>query len=322
MSAGSYDAVLLLAFGGPRAPEEIRPFLDRVLIGRAVAPGRIEAVAHHYEAVGGRSPLADITLLQARALERLLEQMGHPIPVCVGFRHSTPYIPESLAQMSAAGAKRALVFILSSHRTEASWERYQENIAEARAALGDNAPAVDYCPGWHDHPLFIETWANQIGNELDAIAPERRKDVALIFTAHSVPAAMAARSPYVAELEASCRLVAQGLGRERWSLAYQSRSGNPRDPWLEPDIAQALRAAAGAGVKEVVVAPIGFVADHVEVLYDLDIEARKIAEEHGLKFHRAGTPNDHPLFIRMIADVVDKQLSAVSGQRSAKKSSD
>src|SRR5204863_7824496 len=132
------------------------------------------------------------------------------------------------------------------------------------------APAIAYSPGWHDHPLFIETWINQIANELEKIAPERRKEAALIFTAHSVPTAMAARSPYVAELEASCRLVAGSLGHERWSLAYQSRSGSPREPWLEPDITKALRDAANGGAEKVVVAPIGFVADHVEVLYDLD----------------------------------------------------
>ncbi|HTM08418.1 MAG TPA: ferrochelatase [Verrucomicrobiae bacterium] len=304
-----YDGILLLAFGGPRAPEEIRPFLDRVLTGRSAPPGRIDEVVHHYQAVGGCSPLSDITLLQANALERLLEQMGRAIPVHVGFRHSKPYIQESLAKMSGEGVKRVLAFILSSHRTEASWERYQENVREARDALAGKAPAVDYCPGWHDHPLFLETWANQIANELDKTTADRG-EVALIFTAHSVPTAMAERSSYVAELEDSCRLVAKGLGRDRWSLAYQSRSGNPREPWLEPDIAQALRFAAAHGVKAVVVAPIGFVADHVEVLYDLDIEARKIAEESGIKFYRAGTPNDHPLFIRMIADVVERKLSA------------
>jgi ferrochelatase len=305
-----YDAILLLAFGGPRSPDEIRPFLDRVLTGRAAAPGRSEEVARHYEAVGGCSPLPDITLQQAHALERLLEELGHRLPVYVGFRHSAPFILESLVKMSADGVRRVLAFILSSHRTEASWERYQANIAEARAGLGDSAPVVDFCPGWHDHPLFIETWANQIANELDNIAPERRRDAALIFTAHSVPTAMAARSPYVAELEETCRLVAESLGRERWSLAYQSRSGNPRDPWLAPDIAEALRAAACAGAQDVVVAPVGFVADHVEVLYDLDMEAKAVAKESGMKFFRAAAPNDHPLFIRMIADIVERKLSA------------
>jgi protoporphyrin/coproporphyrin ferrochelatase len=309
MSAAASDAVLLLAFGGPRAPEEIRPFLHSVVAGRPVPLERIEAVAHHYEAVGGRSPLPDITLRQARALERRLKDAGHPVPVCVGFRHSKPFIAETLAEMSAAGIKRAAGFILSSHRTEASWERYQENVAAARASLGGDAPDVDYCPGWHDHPLFIETWTNQVADELAKIPPERRGDAALIFTAHSIPTAMAERSPYVAELEASCRLVAETLGHERWSLAYQSRSGSPREPWLEPDIGDALRDAANSGVKDAMIAPIGFVADHVEVIYDLDIEARNIAAENGIAFFRAAAPNDHPLFIRMIAEIVERQLS-------------
>ena len=303
-----YDAVLLLAFGGPGGPEEVRPFLERVLSGRAAPPGRIEEVARHYEAVGGRSPLPDITMLQAQALADVLKQLRINLLVYVGFRHCSPSIPETLAKMSTDGIERALAFILSSHRTEASWERYQKNIAEARSGLGGKAPVIDYCPGWHDHPLFIETWADQIEDELEKIAPERRRDAVLIFTAHSIPTAMAEHSPYVAELEASCRLVAAGLGHARWSLAYQSRSGSPREPWLEPDIGRALRDAARDGVKDAIVAPIGFVADHVEVLYDLDIEAKAIANEHGVDFYRAAAPNDHPLFIRMIADVVEAAL--------------
>ncbi|SRR5581483_5979875 len=309
-----YDAVLLLAFGGPGDENEIRPFLERVLAGRPVPRARIEEVAHHYEALGGRSPLPDITRLQAHALAEVLKQLGLEVPVYVGFRHSAPFFLESLATMSAEGVVRALGFILSSHHTEASWERYQKNIADARAGLG-NAPAVDFCSGWHDHPLFIETWVDQIEDELEKIAPERRRDAALIFTAHSIPTAMAARSPYVAELEASCRLVAEGLGHARWSLAYQSRSGDPREPWLEPDIGPALREAAREGAQDVIVAPIGFVADHVEVLYDLDIEAKAIAMKTGIAFYRAVAPNDHPLFIRMIADVVEKQF-LIAGERS------
>ncbi|HKA31706.1 MAG TPA: ferrochelatase [Candidatus Binatia bacterium] len=308
MSASlAYDAVLLLAFGGPGDKNDIRPFLERVLAGRPVPPGRIEEVAHHYESLGGRSPLPDITQLQAQALADVLKQLGLEIPVYVGFRHSAPYILQTLAKMSAEGVARALGFILSSHRTEASWERYQKNVADARAGLAA-APTVDYSPGWHDHPLFIETWVDQIEDEVEKIAPERRRDAALIFTAHSIPTAMAERSPYIAELEASCQLVAAGLGQARWSLAYQSRSGSPREPWLEPDIGRALRDAARDGVKDAIVAPIGFVADHVEVLYDLDIEAKAVANRHGIEFYRAVAPNDHPLFIRMIADVVEKAV--------------
>jgi ferrochelatase len=308
----SYDAVLLLAFGGPTAPEEIRPFLARVLRGHPVPAARIEEVVHHYEAVGGRSPLNDITVLQARALEAILKQLGFPLPVYIGLRHARPFISETLDRMEDRGARRALGFILSSHRTEASWQRYQQTVADARNEIGASAPTVDYCPGWHSHPLFIQVWTEQIEEEIEKLEVPGRPNVPLIFTAHSVPVAMAANSSYCAQLQESCALVAARLDHPRWSLAYQSRSGNPREAWLEPDVSTALRDIAAEGAREVIVAPIGFVADHVEVLYDLDIEAKRIAEKLGLEFFRASAPNDHPTFIRMMADVVEAALSGKS----------
>ncbi|HEY3305343.1 MAG TPA: ferrochelatase [Candidatus Binatia bacterium] len=305
-----YDAVLLLAFGGPTAPEEIRPFLGRVLSGHPVPQARIEEVVRHYEAVGDRSPLNDITFLQARALEDILKQLGLPLPVYVGFRHARPLIPETLDRMEDRGVRRALGFILSPHQTEASWQRYQETVAEARSEIGASAPAIDYCPGWHSHPLFIQVWADQIEEEMEKAT--KRSNIPLIFTAHSVPAAMAERSPYVEEIQESSSLVAARLDHPRWSIAYQSRSGNPGEVWLEPDILTALQSVAAEGATEVIVAPIGFVADHVEVLYDLDIETKQNAEKLGLKFLRAGAPNDHPTFIRMMADVIEATLSGNS----------
>jgi ferrochelatase len=309
----SHDAVLLLAFGGPAAPEDIRPFLARVLRGHPVPPERGEEVARHYEAVGGRSPLNDITFLQARALGKILKQLKLPLPVYVGMRHSRPFIRETLDEMTGDGVRRALGFILSSHQTEASWQRYQKDVTQARLELGDCAPEIDYCPGWHSHPLFIQAWAEQIEEEMEKLAAGQRDDTPLIFTAHSVPRAMAASSPYCEQLKESCALVAGRLDHARWSLAYQSRSGNPREAWLEPDISAALHNVAAEGATEVIVAPIGFVSDHVEVLYDLDIEAKQIAEKLGLKFFRASAPNDHPTFIRMMADVI---AAAVSGKSS------
>ena len=306
----SYDAVLLLAFGGPTSPEDIRPFLARVLRGIPVPPERVEEVVHHYEAVGGRSPLNDITTRQARALEELLKQRGLPLPVYVGLRHSSPSIREALDKMLAEGVQRPLGFILSSHETEASWQRYQNNVAEARKETGSTAPVVDFCPGWHAHPLFIQAWAEQIQTELAKIPQAKRSAAPLLFTAHSIPTAMAARSPYCRQLQESCSLVARRLNRTRWSLAYQSRSGNPKESWLEPDIGAALRSLAAEGAAEVVVAPIGFVSDHVELLYDLDIEARGIAEALGLRFFRAKSLNDHPTFIRMMANVVEERAKA------------
>jgi protoporphyrin/coproporphyrin ferrochelatase len=303
-----YQAVLLIAFGGPTSLEEVRPFLARVTKGIPIPPERLEEVAHHYEAVGGRSPLNEITLSQARALEALFAAQGSPLPVYVGMRNSAPFFVDTLAQMARDGISRALGFILSSHRTEASWERYQKNIADARAELDGKAPAVDYCGGWYDHPLFVQTWTELIGSAFNEIAADRRDATPLVFTAHSLPAPMAARSPYVEQLETSARLIADQLGHRPWSLAYQSRSGKPSDPWLDPAIGKALQMLAAEGWHETIVAPIGFVCDHVEVLYDLDIEAKKIAGALGIHLIRAACPNDHPTFIRMIADVILQKL--------------
>jgi ferrochelatase len=307
--SGPYQAILLIAFGGPTSPEEIRPFLARVTKGIPIPSARLEEVAHHYEAVGGRSPLNEITFRQAGALEALLMRGGHHRPVYVAMRNSRPFFGETLKQMRDAGVRRALGFILSSHRTEASWERYQENIAEARAAVGDGAPEIDYCDGWHNHPLFIQTWMESIHQAFAEIPAGDREATPLVFTAHSLPAPMAARSPYVAQLQESARLIALQLGHARWSIAYQSRSGQPADPWLEPDIGQTIRDLAAQGEKQVIVAPIGFICDHVEVLYDLDMVAKNIAAERGVRLLRASCPNDHPPFIRMMAEVLSERMA-------------
>jgi ferrochelatase len=307
----TYQAILLIAFGGPTAPEEIRPFLARVTKGIPIPPERLEEVAHHYEAIGGKSPLNEITFRQANALQRLLAERGASLPVYVGMRNSSPFFAETLEQMKTAGVKKTLGFILSSHRTEASWERYQKNIADARVEIGAAAPVVDYCKGWHDHPLFVQSWVELIQSAFAKVASDQRDVTPLVFTAHSLPTAMAARSPYVEQLNASARMIAEKLDRRTWLMAYQSRSGKPADPWLEPDIGDALRTLAADGCKEVVVAPIGFVCDHVEVLYDLDIGARKIAEDLNLNMVRASCPNDHPTFIRMMADVIAQKMKQV-----------
>jgi ferrochelatase len=300
----AYQAVLLLAFGGPTAPEEIRPFIRRVVRGHPVAAERVEEVARHYEAVGGRSPLNDITFRQARALEKMLGERGIPLPVYVGMRHASPFIRETLDRMTADGVRRGLGFILSTHRSEASWEQYQREVADAQVELG-YAPEIDYCPTWHAHPLLIDAWAEKIRAALAALALEKRGKVPFVFTAHSIPQAMAARAPYVEQIQETCRLVAERVGCQRWRVAYQSRSGRPEEPWLEPDVAAVLRMLAAEGAEEALIIPIGFVSDHVEVLYDLDIEGRGLAESLGLRFIRAGCLNDHPTFIRMMAEVVE-----------------
>ena len=305
----TYDAILLIAFGGPTSREEIRPFLDRVTRGIPIPPARLEEVVHHYEVVGGKSPLNEITFRQAAALETLLAQRGTSLPVYVGMRNSRPFFIDTFVRMKNAGVKKVLGFILSSHRTEASWDRYQQNIAEARAEVTD-APEIDYCAGWHDHPLFIQTWVELLQSAFGKVAVEHRESAPLIFTAHSLPAAMAARSPYVEQLNTSAHMIAEKLKRDNWSLAYQSRSGKPSDPWLEPDINECLRRLAAAESRNVVVAPIGFVCDHVEVLFDLDIEAKATADKLGMQLVRASCPNDCPTFIRTIADIAESAIEA------------
>jgi ferrochelatase len=305
-----FDAVLLIGFGGPTSMAEVRPFLDNVLRGRPVPPERVEAVVHHYEIIGGKSPFNELTFRQARALEAQLRAAGLALPVYVGMRTWTPYLQDTLQRMAADGVRRAVGIIMAPHQTEASWGRYERAVSAARAELGATVPAVDYVNEWHAHPLFIDAVSDNVGTALRQVPSERRTSAALVFTAHSVPTAMAAASPYVQQITESARLVAEGSGHPQWTLAYQSRSGNPHEPWLGPDINEVVRQLAGAGARDVVVAPIGFVCDHVEVLYDLDIETRQIAQDLGLNFVRAATVNDHPAFIRMLADVVRRRIGA------------
>ena len=300
------DSVLLVAFGGPERPEDIRPFLQFVTAGRPIPPARLEDVAHHYEVIGGRSPLNALTRRQAAALADALAARGRALPVWVGMRNWHPFLHETLAEMKDRGRRRAVAVILSSLQTEASWARYVDDVAAARDKVGADAPDVVFAPAWADHPRFVDAMADRTRAALAQVEPARRAAARLVFTAHSVPMAMAAGSPYTAQLEATARLVAERLGGEGWSIAYQSRSGSPRDPWLEPDISDVIRALAREGARDLVVVPVGFVCDHVEVLYDLDVVARQVAEAAGVGFHRAPAANDHPDFIAMLADLVER----------------
>ena len=298
------DSVLLVAFGGPTARHEIRPFLEIVTRGRGIPAGRLEEVAHHYEQMpGGRSPLAELTFAQARGLEQALAQAGPALPVFVGMRNWHPFLHETLAEMADKGARRALGIILSPLRTEASWERYMQDVAEARARVA-RAPEVGFAPAWFEYPRFVAAVADRTRAALGEIPEAARASTPLVFTAHSVPVAMAEASPYVSDLTAAARAVARRLGHARWSVAYQSRSGSPRESWLEPDVTSVLRRLAADGERHAVVVPIGFVCDHVEVLYDLDVEARRVAAAAGLCLHRAAAVNDHPEFIAMLAELV------------------
>jgi protoporphyrin/coproporphyrin ferrochelatase len=300
------QAVMLIGFGGPTAPAEVRPFLDRVLAGRPIPRERYEEVVRHYEAFGGRSPYNELTMRLAAALQDQLRQFAMHAPVSVTFRNMPPFFADSLRDLQQRGIRRVYGFVLAAHRSEASWDRYVVELEAARERLGRDAPEIAYPPPWHDEPAFVEAVAERIRAALERLDASVRDRAELIFTAHSIPLAMGGRAGYVEQLNESARLVAQLLGGKSWTLAFQSRSGNPRDPWLEPDVKNVLSRFAGGYV---VLVPLGFLYDHVEVLYDLDIEAAQVAREAEVTMVRAATVGEHPKFIEMIAKIASRQLS-------------
>jgi protoporphyrin/coproporphyrin ferrochelatase len=307
MSANSsIDAVLLIGFGGPTSSDEIRPFLDRLLRGRPIPQARYEEVVTHYQAIGGRSPYNELAMRQAEALRTALARRKAAVPVRVGMRAWRPFVGDVLAEMIQSGARRIFGFVLAAHRCEASWQVYLNAVHDADSNLGAGAFEIEYPKPWHTHPGFIEALAARAAEAAARLGPDDRKRAELIFTAHSIPVAMANASRYVEEVEASSRMVAQALEWDAWSIAYQSRSGNPREPWLEPDIAEALR---HVGNRPSLVVPVGFLCDHVEVLYDLDIAAKAVASDAGGRMERAATVGDHPAFIDMIAEMAARRLN-------------
>jgi len=301
-----FDAVLVVAFGGPAGQEDVRPFLANVLRGRRVTPERIEEVVHHYERFGGVSPLTSITLKQARGLEQRLAAQRLGLPVYVGMRNWHPLLSDTLRTMAADGVRRAVCLILAPHRSYSSCTQYRQNVIDARiatAAAGLPDVAVTYVGDWHMHPKFIETNQRHTRAALDRLPAIARSGARLVFTAHSVPVAMAGAARYAQQVNESARLVAAAVGSHEWTVVFQSRSGRPEDPWLGPDVCEYLRGIA-KHVPGVVLVPIGFVCDHIEVLYDLDHEAAEVCRETGLPMARAETVNDDPIFLDMASDVV------------------
>jgi ferrochelatase len=302
-----FEAVLLVAFGGPQGPADVRPFLANVLRGRRVSPERIDEVAHHYERFGGVSPLTELTMAQARALEHRLAARGLPLPVHVGMRNWHPFLADTLEEMAGRGVTRAIGVLAAAQRSYSGCTQYRENVRDARATLsgaGVRAPEVVYVGDWHEHPGFIAANAEHVRRAYEQLPADRRASARLIFTAHSIPIPMAERYPYEAHLRASAGLIAAAAGRDDWSLVYQSRSGRPGDPWLEPDVCDYLRREHAAGLTAAVLCPVGFLCDHVEVLYDLDVEAADVCRELGIAMRRAEAVNSHPAFIDALADAV------------------
>ena len=303
----SFQAVLLVAFGGPQAPADVRPFLGNVLRGRRVSPERVEEVAHHYDHFGGVSPLTALTMKQAHALEAALRVRGIPLPVDVGMRNWHPYLADTLASMSRRGVRRAIGILAAAQRTYSGCLQYKENVRDARTALrrtGARDIEVVYVGDWHEHPGFIDANADNVRQAFARLPDAVRDRARLVFTAHSIPAPMAERYPYEQQLRASAGLIAAAAGRAEWELVYQSRSGRPGDPWLEPDVCDYLRTERARGLDAVVLCPAGFLCDHVEVLYDLDVEAAAVCRDTGIVMQRASAVNDHPRFIDTLADAV------------------
>jgi ferrochelatase len=296
------DSVLLIGFGGPTRPGDILPFLKIVTCGRGVPEARLKDVEHHYLEVGGKSPYNERTELLRQALERWLSERGHELPIYTGMRNWNPFMPDTIQRMNRDGRKSCAGVILAAHRSEASWGRYQEDVRLAILTNHGVGPEVRYTETFYDHPRFLEANAQRIEEATGFRRGEWPEGVPILFTAHSIPVRMRGAETYKKDLLVSCRGVASLLGTDDWELCYQSRSGDPRTPWLEPDINDALRNRAEAGSKEVVVQAIGFLSDHVEVLFDLDIEAVETCQELGISMHRAPCVNDHPEFVALLGE--------------------
>jgi ferrochelatase len=303
--AHAFDSVLVVSFGGPHGRDDIRPFLANVLRGRRVTPERVDEVAHHYELFDGVSPITELTRRQADGLRSRLIAAGRELPVYVGMRNWHPLLSDTLKQMHADGRRRAVGFIAAAHHSYSSCEQYRENVAAAQQALraGGGHLDVTFVESWFDHPLFIAANAFHVRDALTRLPADVRANARLVFTAHSIPKRMADVSQYQDQLWVSCSAIAEQVGL-RWALTYQSRSGRPEDPWLEPDVCDFLRREHEQGLTAAVLCPIGFVCDHIEVLYDLDREAADVCRSIGLPMVRAAAVNDDPLFIDMMADVV------------------
>jgi ferrochelatase len=318
-----FDAVLVVAFGGPQGLDDIRPFLGNVLRGRRVTPERVEEVAHHYERFDGVSPLTALTLQQVSGLRARLSQRGVELPVYVGMRNWHPFLKDTLADMSRDGIRRAVGFIAAAHRSYSSCTQYRENVAEARtelAAAGLDDVGIVYVGDWHTSHGFVEANAAHVRTAFSRLPAQVRDRARLIFTAHSIPVSMAERFPYREQLLASARLIADGVFGEsagpigrRYDLVYQSRSGRPEDPWLGPDICEYLRAESPKGLEAAVLCPVGFICDHIEVLYDLDVEAADVCRELQMPMARAESVNDDPRFVDAMVEAVVSTIDRYRG---------
>jgi len=304
-----YDAILLVSFGGPEKPDDVLPFLENVLRGKPVPRERLLEVAEHYYHFGGKSPINDQNRALIVALETELRAHRINLPIYWGNRNWHPLIADTLGQMQRDGVQRALGFFTSAYSSYSGCRQYRENIAAAQQVVGLGAPQVDKIRAFYNHPGYIETVTAHAVEALAQVPSERRSSTRLLFTAHSIPMSMASTSRYVEQLEEACRLVGSALGHPNYRLVYQSRSGSPSQPWLGPDILEVLATEQASDVKDIVVVPIGFVSDHMEIIFDLDTQARDRCQALGLTYQRARTAGTHPRFVSMIRELIEERIS-------------
>jgi protoporphyrin/coproporphyrin ferrochelatase len=300
-----YDALLIVSFGGPEKPEDVMPFLENVTLGRNIPRERLLEVAEHYQHFGGKSPLNEQNRELIAALRVELDQHGIALPIYWGNRNWHPMLPDAVRQMRDDGVRNALAFMTSAYSSYSGCRQYRENVAAARTIVGEGSPEIDKLRVFYNHPLFIEACADRVCE-----AMVRTKNARLIISAHSIPLSMAQTSAYEAQLRETARLVADALQLGEWHLVFQSRSGPPSQPWLGPDILDHMRDLHDRGLNDIVIAPLGFLSDHMEVLYDLDTEAHDLAQELGMNMTRAATVGTHPAFIRMIRELISERLDA------------
>ena len=313
----SPEALVWLSFGGPEKPADVRPFLENVTRGRGVPPERLDEVEKHYQSFGGVSPINQLNRAAIAATTTELRRQNLELPIYFGNRNWHPMIEDTLAQLAADGVRRALVFATSAYGGYSACRQYDEDIARARAAVGPQAPDLLKLRQFFDHPLFVEAFADGVRA---AGLPENYR---LVFTAHSVPmSADAAAGPpsdgghrYSRQVSEAARLVAASVNVGEYDVVWQSRSGPPTIPWLEPDIVDHLESLHAAGVRAVVVCPVGFVSDHLEVVWDLDTEAAQRASELGMDFVRAATPNGDPRFAELVVELVREQLEGIAPRK-------
>jgi protoporphyrin/coproporphyrin ferrochelatase len=307
--AKQYDAILVMSFGGPEGMDDVMPFLEQVSRGRNIPRERLEAVAEHYYEFDGVSPINQQNRDLIDAMHQELQRRGHTLPIYFGNRNWHPFVTDTIKAMQADGVTNAVAFMTSGYSCYSGCRQYREDIIGAIESV-PGAPSFDKIRVFYNHPRFINALVDLTTKAIAHWSDEMRRTSKLIFTAHSIPTAMAQKSAYEAQLHETSRIVSERLGYSEYILSYQSRSGAPHIPWLEPDIADVLHEQAEHGVKHVIVIPIGFISDHMEVINDLDHEAKEAAVQHGQTFIRVPTVGLHPEFVGMIVDLIEERMQA------------